>query len=226
MLFRYPLRIELVRSHYPLERETITADGRRRNWCEFDARWGVAVRPVRQVVHPHVVVQDAQAVALGREAARLRRVRPRAHDAQSPQAAQADPLRGEAPRVRRLREALLRAVRNPSPTLDPRAPRRHCRARVLPQVQHAGAQQDARERGRGAGAGAAAAAAPQALPLHLLRGALRAPVGGGPPCWLGRSRTARSLTTTTPLAATCWSGTRRRCTGGRWSAPPPRRATP
>lgn len=68
------------------------------------------VRPVRQVVHPHVVVQDAQAVALGRQAARLRRVRPRAHDALAPQAAQARALRREATRVRRLREEVLREV--------------------------------------------------------------------------------------------------------------------
>lgn len=68
------------------------------------------MRPVRQVVHPHVVVQDAQAVALGREAARVRRVRAGAHDALAPQAAQARAQRREAPRVHRLREALLRAV--------------------------------------------------------------------------------------------------------------------
>lgn len=90
-----------------------------------------------------------------------------------------------------------------------------------PQVQHAGAQQDARERGWGASV-AAAAAAPPAVSLHLLRGALRAPVRmrtGEPRPPLARSRLSL-------CAATCWSGTRRPCTGGRWSAPPPRRATP
>lgn len=70
----------------------------------------VTVRPVRQVVHPHVVVQDAQAVAQWREAARVRRVRAGAAHAQPSQAPQARAQRREAPRVRRLREEVLGEV--------------------------------------------------------------------------------------------------------------------
>lgn len=78
----------------------------------------VVVRSVRQVVHPHVVVQDAQVVPLGRQAARLRRVRARAHDALAPQATQARALGREAARVRRVREEVLREVRPALTTLS------------------------------------------------------------------------------------------------------------
>lgn len=68
------------------------------------------MRPVREVVHPHVVVQDAQVVPLGAEASRVRRVWAGPDDPLAPEAPQARAQRGEAPRVRRLRQALLRAI--------------------------------------------------------------------------------------------------------------------
>lgn len=108
----------------------------------------VPVRPVREVVHPHVVVQDAQVVPLGAEAARVRRVWSGPDDPLAPEAPQARAQRGEAPRVRRLRQALLRAIQ----------PRR--------------AQQVARRQRR-----RARRAAQTSLPLPLLSREIRTTVG-------------------------------------------------